>query len=65
MNLHATFNKLVFEIEVFEEGIYLNIYAANGVPVSDYEQASIEEAKVFALDEYGVPLDSWGLSGLK
>ena len=40
-------------------GFYLYIYDSRGFNTHDYLQDSLEIAKEQALDDFGVPLDSW------
>lgn len=41
-----------------EVGVYLYIIE-NGKYIKDYLQDSIEACKSLALEEYGIPVDSW------
>ena len=56
----TVWNNLIYKIEedLPEIGAYLYCYDSE-ICVSDYLQNSIEECKTFALEEFGVPIDSW------
>lgn len=58
--LETVWEKTTYKIEedVPEVGVYLYCYE-NGLCVCDYLQNSIEECKIFALEEFGVPIENW------
>lgn len=58
--LVSKYSKRVFKIEEDfpEVGAYLYVYE-KGECIKDYLQDSIDLCKEFALEEFGVPLDSW------
>ena len=39
-------------------GFYIYVFE-NGVGIADYLQDTLEIAKEFTLEEFGVPLDAW------
>lgn len=61
MKLTAKHNKQTFEIDEDLPGVGFNVYAydSNGKNTHDYLQDTLEMAKKCALEEFGVPLDSW------
>lgn len=58
--LETYWNNLIYKIEedLPEIGAYLYCFDSE-LCVNDYLQNSIEECKIFALEEFGVPIDSW------
>lgn len=61
MKLVAAYNNLTFEIieESSEIGFYLNVYDNHNKCITDYLQDTEQMTKEFALEEFGVPLNSW------
>jgi len=60
MKLISKHNNLTFEIveDLPEVGFYLYVYDNNNC-LEDHLQDTEQISKEFALEEYGVPLDSW------
>lgn len=58
--LEANYNnkKFIIEEDYPEVGAYLYVYE-NGKCIKDYLQENIEICKIFALQNFDVPLDKW------
>ena len=61
MKLISQHNNQVFEIieDLPKVGFYLYVYDSNGKNTYDYLQDTLQMAKECALEEFGVPIDSW------
>jgi len=64
MKLTAYHESFCFVIEEDhpEVGWYLSTYNQDNCCVADYLQDSLEQAKEFAQQEFGVPLSAWNIS---
>jgi len=51
--------KFVIVEDLPEVGFYLYVFDENDKCIEDYLQDSLEESKLFAKDEFGVPIESW------
>lgn len=61
MNLTTNHNDNKFEIveDLPEVGFYLYVYDRQNNCIADFSQNTKEMTKQFALEEFGVPLQSW------
>ena len=59
--MKTNFNNHIFEIieDLPEVGFYLYVYNYKGECIADYLQKSEQDIKEFALEEFGVLLESW------
>jgi hypothetical protein len=63
MKLVSHHNNQTFEIveDLPEVGFYLYAYDSKGKNTHDYLQDTLQMAKEYAFEEFGVPLESWAM----
>lgn len=56
---HPEGMEFIIEYDEMAETYYLYIFNSEGKNTHDYDQDTLEIAKEQALEDFGVPLDSW------